>query len=93
MTIHEGSRYVDATVVRVKDADGETRPTLYSQIAERAYRTYYRLHVLKAGERYDTIAHNLWGDPELWWMIADLNPEHLYPADTAPGTTIRIPLR
>jgi hypothetical protein len=90
MAVFEGSRYSNASVLRVRTASGKTLPALYGMIAGSSHTLRYRLYTVRAGERYDTIAASIWGDPELWWRVADLNPEHLFP-DLPEGTTIRIP--
>lgn len=42
---------------------------------------------LKVGDRLDTIAQEFYGDPRLWWVIAEANPDVFFPADLiyAPG--------
>jgi nucleoid-associated protein YgaU len=92
MTIFEGSRYAEAAVLRVKGADGKSRPTVYAMIAPVAQEQPYRLYPVVAGERMDTIATSLWDDPELWWQIANLNPQILYPDSIPPGTVLRVPV-
>jgi|TARA_B110000977_G_C11086148_1_gene494791 hypothetical protein len=45
-----------------------------------------------AGDRYDILAQNYYGDALLWWVISIANPqleqESIYPPE---GTQIRIP--
>lgn len=43
------------------------------------------------GDRLDTIANELLGDPARWWEIMDINPEVHDPMHIAPGTVLRIP--
>lgn len=50
--------------------------------------TYY---TVGQGERFDTIAAMLYGQPTLWWRIADANPEVWYPDNLVAGSIIRIP--
>ena len=90
--IYEGSRYENAVVLRTQAADGESRPTVYSVPPSVYNGMPYRSHVVREGDRYDVLASQLWGDPELWWRIADVNPELLYPGDLPVGTVIRLPL-
>jgi nucleoid-associated protein YgaU len=42
-------------------------------------------------DRLDTLAYRFYGDSTLWWMIADANPEILFPEPLVPGSVIRIP--
>lgn len=90
MSVFEGSRYEHAGVERVKAADGITRPAVYSVVApgRRAFRTY----VFREYDRLDLLAHSLYGDAALWWVIADINPEYLSPLDIPVGATIRLPV-
>jgi len=48
--------------------------------------------IATAGDRYDTLANQYYGDSTLWWIISAANPS----SDNAslipvPGTQIRIP--
>lgn len=45
----------------------------------------YVLHMLVEGDRLDSLAHNYYGDPRLWWVIAQANPGLLTPADLIYG--------
>lgn len=92
MPIFDGSRYNNAPVLRVKDADGKTRPTLYLMVAPLPYRMAYRTYVVSEGETLPLIANRLFNDPTQWWRIADINPEHLYPDNLPVGAVIRLPL-
>jgi nucleoid-associated protein YgaU len=92
VTVFEGSRYENAAVIRTPGADGRSRPTLYVMAATGRFLGRYTQHVVQDGDRFDTLAASLWGDPELWWRIADINPEVVYPSDLQPGTVIRVPV-
>lgn len=89
MTVYEGSRYDGAPVIRTPGADGRSRPAVYSMLPLPigAYQNY----IAREGDRFDLIAHSLWGDAELWWRIADINPEVFHPHAIEPGTILRIP--
>ncbi|WP_156477464.1 LysM peptidoglycan-binding domain-containing protein [Falsihalocynthiibacter arcticus] len=41
----------------------------------------YILHMLVSGDRLDKLALHYYGDPRLWWVIAQANPGLLTPAD------------
>lgn len=47
-------------------------------------------HVLKAGDRLDTLAHRYYGDSDYWWVIAVANRIQ-DPFSLRPGTRLRIP--
>jgi phage tail protein X len=50
--------------------------------------TYYRV---VAGDRIDTLAFDFFGRSDLWWMIADSNPEYIDWFDLQPGAVLRVP--
>lgn len=41
----------------------------------------YVLHMITKGDRLDRLAQNYFGDPRLWWAIAQANPGLLSPSD------------
>jgi hypothetical protein len=92
MPVFEGSRYENALQLRVSDAAGNVRPALYSMISGVPALATHTTYVMQEGDRYDEIANRLFGDPQLWWIIADLNPEYLYPDAVPAGSVIRLPL-
>lgn len=90
MPIAADSRYVTATITTAVGPDGETRQEMrvaFPRSRMISY-TYYRV---VDGERVDTIAKDFYGKGELWWMIADANPEVIDWFDLEPGTIIRVP--
>ncbi|OLS52127.1 LysM peptidoglycan-binding domain-containing protein [Rhodovulum sulfidophilum] len=38
-------------------------------------------YTLKVGDRLDKLAGEFYGDPRLWWAIAEANPQVFLPAD------------
>lgn len=87
--IYTNSRYVNQPVLLVQGSDGTMRPTLYRQPPAQAQR-FLHYQVLY-GDRFDTLAQRFYNDASLWWMIADANPEVLFPGLLTPGSIIRIP--
>lgn len=89
-----GSRYHDLEVAKLELADGRRiayvrrrfvpQPTSFALLRE---------HVVRPGERMDTIAAQHLGDPEQYWRIADANgaiaPERL---TDEPARRLRITL-
>ncbi len=71
-----GSRYAGLPVRAYDAGDGEP-PIAYlaRRLVPRA-ETLATLgeHVVEEGDRLDLIAARWYGDPELWWRIADANP-------------------
>ncbi len=49
-------------------------------------------HEVRVGERLDTIAFAVFGDPEQFWMVADGNPTLDLADLTAAGVRLRITL-
>jgi phage tail protein X len=88
--IGQDSRYSTAKVVTANGPDGEPRqemrvafpsPKLISY-------TYYRV---VSGDRADTLAWDFYGRADLWWLIADANPEIIDWFDITVGEVLRIP--
>jgi hypothetical protein len=89
-----GSRYHDVEVATLELPDGRRiayvrrrfvpPPTSFALLRE---------HVVRSGDRLDTVAALHLGDPEQYWRIADANgaiaPERL---TDAPGRRLRITL-
>jgi phage tail protein X len=90
MPITADSRYVTATVTTAVGPDGETRQEMRPAFPRSRLITYTYYRVID-GERVDTIAHDFYGRGDLWWMIADANPEILDWMALDPGTVIRVP--
>lgn len=90
MPIHADSRYTTATITTAVGPDEETRQEMRvaSPRARMITYTYYRV---LGGDRVDTIAKKFYGKGELWWMIADANPEIIDWLELAPGDILRVP--
>ena len=88
--ILEGSRYQTAQLVRVVDAAGKYHPTIFRSVATQTTQAY-TTYVWQDFDRLDILAAKYLGDPELYWMILDLNPEIMDPLSITPGTVLRIP--
>jgi nucleoid-associated protein YgaU len=86
------SRYADGTFGTVLDRHAE-QPTVfvYREFNVPKNVTYY-VYTVKVGDRIDVLASVIYGKPELWHRIMDVNPEVLDPFSIAPGTVIRIPI-
>lgn len=90
MPIANNSRYQGQPVLHVPiDAAGHTNKAVFrpSLTIPRGY-FYYQV---KLGDRFDILANRFLGQPTLWWILADANPEVTYPDVLIPGSTIRIP--
>ena len=86
------SRYANVLIVQVAAADGTRRVCLRRRFvpAPERFATLGE-HVVSQGERLDQIAARAFGDPELWWRLADANgalrPDELV---REAGTRLRI---
>ena len=90
MPIFEGSRYQYATIVPLADSKGVYHATIIP-LANADITTDYTTYRVTSGDRLDSLAGVAYGDAELWWVIADANPEVFYPDDLVPGALLRIP--
>lgn len=76
--------------MRAPTAEGTFVPTLYPR-PNRDQAFIASLHTTIFGDRFDILAYQSYGDPELWWVLARVNPDVFYPDDIPPGTVIHIP--
>lgn len=88
MTIYLGSRYQSSRVVTVS-TDRGWRPTVLRD--QPAPSQAFREMVTTSQTSLQELADRVYGDPELWWHIADANPSILYPDRIPPGTILRVP--
>ena len=89
-----GSRYHDVEVAKLEVPDGRRIAYVRRRfVPPAASFALLREHVVRSGERLDTIAALHLGDPEQFWRIADANgaiaPEQL---TDEPGRRLRITL-
>lgn len=87
--IFSESRYETSDVVPVADASGVYRATIITSrtVTAGEYSTYR----VRMGDHIEALAFTAFGDAELWWQIADANPELDYPDELTPGALLRIP--
>lgn len=88
--ITENSRYRQAVITTEVGPDGETRQEMRAPFPRSRQITFTYYRVL-SGDRVDTIAYRFFGNGQLWWMIADANPEVLDWTDLQPGLILRVP--
>lgn len=87
------SRYANVGTATFTTSDGRQVPYLLRRLlpAPAALATL-RTHVVRLGERPDTIAATELGDAEMSWLLADANPV-MRPSELAhPGHSIQVPL-
>jgi hypothetical protein len=89
MTISTGSRYYGQPLLPTPTSENASAIAVFRPSPGVPPRFLY--YVVVAGDRLDTISSNLYGLPDLWWRLADANPELFYPDGLLPGMIIRIP--
>lgn len=88
--IFTDSRYADGMVTRAIDARNNTyQLSLFRQFPEG--RSQFFLYTWTQRDRIDLVANEFLGDPSLWWVLMDYNPEIVNPLDIPIGTSLRIP--
>lgn len=88
--IASNSRYTTAVINTAVGPDGETRQEMRVPFPK-SRRINYTYHRVTAADRVDTLAYDYYGNAQLWWMIADANPEIIDWLGLEPGEVIRIP--
>jgi nucleoid-associated protein YgaU len=83
------SRYKDSALALVSSARGTNHTIVPGRQQEWSFTFTY--HQVVSSDRIDLLAEHYYGDPLLWWHIADANPEILTWDVLVPGQTIRIP--
>ena len=91
MAIRADSRYANGELVVVTLPNGQSSRMLW-QAPLTVEDVPFQYYMIVEGERLDTLASRIYGDPTVWWTIADMNPELLWPGALIPGTLMRVPL-
>lgn len=84
------SRYVTATITTGVGPAGDTRQEMRPAFPQDRFIAYTFYRVVE-GERVDTIAYDFFGRADLWWRLADANPEIIDWFDLPPGSVLRVP--
>jgi hypothetical protein len=88
--IYTDSRYADGVVVRSFDSrKAAFEITLFRQFSESNSKFFY--YTWTQRDRIDLDANELLGDPNVWWVFLDYNPDINNPLDIPIGTVLRIP--
>lgn len=91
MAINAGSRYETSTVDYFRKVEGnQTYPITLYKFDSLTSVSFY-LHTLVEGETLQGLADQYFNRPDLWWAIAEYNPEVTDFVHLQPGTQIRIP--
>jgi hypothetical protein len=89
--IATSSRYAASTIVVGNDLAGDDIQIIVPSI-QGAYSFSFAYYQLIQFDTLPDIAYENYGDPTLWWVIADANPEILLWDSVTAGTIIRIPV-
>ena len=81
------SRYRNTNIKYMSKGKKRFSTTIYDEVPERDDDMYF---ISQQGDRCDTLAHQFYEDPQLWWFIARVN--HLTTMNIPPGTRLRIPV-
>ena len=81
MAVSPSSRYTQIT-----DSNGRAAVQRKARIT-----SHYSTVVSVQGQSLQEIAAQWLGNASLYWRIADLNPQVLYPDEVPMGTRLRIP--
>jgi nucleoid-associated protein YgaU len=85
------SRYADTPVLRDETTDPPTAYLARRLVPAPERQATLGEHEVQEGDRLDLIAARWYGDPELWWRIADANPsEHPDDLTATVGRRLRI---
>lgn len=91
MAIFEGSRYENSDVIQIIGSDGYLRQIIDVESGSERTSFEFTYYTVKDGDRVDQIALNFFGDPELWWLIAEYNPHWMFYEELPAGLVLRIP--
>jgi hypothetical protein len=87
MNIRQDSRYLNVPLYSL--TSGELQFGLRKRVRMLDDEKYV-IHVVQDGERLDMIADTYYGNPQLWWIIADVNSIFRF-WTMAIGTELKIP--
>jgi len=91
VTIKNNSRYINSIIEYIQlEENGPQLPIVFYTFSDLG-RLSYKTHVYVEGERLDQIAFKYYNRPNLWWVIAEFNPQIFDPMSIAPGTELLIP--
>ena len=90
MSVFEGSRYEDADTELVVGTDGKPREVL-KFLPPLSFTFDYINYTVRQGDRIDVLGQRFYGDPELWWAIAQVNPQWTFWDVLPAGLVLRVP--
>jgi phage tail protein X len=88
--ISPDSRYINNVVTLIDNSEGQAIATIVPNAPANVFFTYTPYQFTGA-DRIDNLAYQFYGDSDVWWAIANANPEVLDWSNVTPGTILRIP--
>jgi len=89
--IYQTSRYYTQLIDYLAfSPDGDSYPIVFYQFDDPTTISWWE-HVYVEGERLEQIANTYYQRPELWWLIAEYNPQIVDFLNIVPGTTLKVP--
>ena len=89
--ISASSRYANSAIVTAQNEDGtDIQAIVFTPPADTVIQ--YTMHQVTGADTIDLLANQYYGDPTLWWQIANANPEILNWSSLTVGYLLRIPL-
>lgn len=89
MSIYVNSRFDNAIVYLDGDSGIQYLDPIYTAKYEAEKDDL--IIIVQEGQRLDNIANELYGDPQLEWILMDANPELSTPFDIRPGMRLNAP--
>lgn len=88
--ISASSRYATSTL-DTQEIDGQS--VIYILPSQPVVTTFqYSFYTVTPADRIDTLAATFLGNPTLWYLIAQVNPQLIDYFLLTPGTILRIPI-
>ena len=89
--LYVSSRYYNQSVDFIQLEDGgDITPVVFYQFDNISGQNYY-LYTYKKGDKLYQLSYKFFGRPDMWWAIAEYNPQIQNIMNINPGTVIRIP--
>ena len=89
--IYASSRYHNQVIdyIQIKPG-GNITPNVFYQFDD-LYNKTFTLYAFKQGDKLYQLSYRFFGRPDMWWAIAEMNPEVQDFTRIQPGTLLRIP--
>lgn len=87
--ISPNSRYINSILI-TEERNGKS--VVYIAPTQPVVQVFqYNFYSVVVADRIDTIASTFLGNPSLWYLIAQVNPQIINFLNLKPGTVLRIP--